>query len=132
MKKVHLVTGMMALLLLMVSFSSVAGAATLGQVGSVAGDDKTSETDLRPVRIAGLVVEVRDNGVLLRTRLGPVRVRVTEDTVIRVSENGECVEGTLDDIQVGEPARVAGMLTPERVIIARGIMQCRPTTEGAE
>jgi hypothetical protein len=134
MKKIHLVTSAIALVLMLGLFGSVANAATLSQAGAtgVAVSEEKDSTERRPVRVVGIVVEVHDNGIFLRTRLGPVRVRVTENTTIRVPDNGECVEGTLEDLQVGEPAVVVGILTPERVIIARGIAQCRPETGGSE
>ena len=131
MKKLHLVTGAMLLVLMLGLFGGAASAAAPGQAGiagAAAGEESAAPTEPRPVRIVGMVAEVRDNGILLRTRLGPVRVLVTEDTTIMVTDGDECVEGSLRDIQVGEPARVAGMLT-DRGVVARLVAQCRPSTE---
>ena len=107
----------------------LAVAALPGGIASAAprGEERQAP-EHRPVRVMGIVQQVGERGILLQTQRGPVRVMVFERTRILVEQNGQCVEGTLADIEVGARALVAGMTTREpRVIAARGIAQCMPS-----
>jgi hypothetical protein len=55
-----------------------------------------------------------------------VTALVNPNTWILVEQNGTCAEGTVQDLQTGRPAAVAGMTTNQRgVVNARAIAQCR-------
>ena len=125
LNKLFLGVSTLALLLMLGLSVGPASAAVPGQVSSSGVGNGVDSPD-RPVRIMGRVDQVGERGLLLTTRHGPIRVLVGDNTTIMVNSDGECVEGTLEDIEIGRPALVAGVTTAERgVILARGIRQCR-------
>ena len=126
LNKLFLSISTLALLLMLGLSAGSANAAVPGKAsGSGVGDDATSPD--RQVRIMGRVDQVGERGLVLTTLRGRIRVLVGDNTTIMVNSDGECVEGTLEDIVVGRPALVVGVTTNEpRVILARGIRQCPP------
>lgn len=127
-----LILGVSTLALLIMLGLSV-GPASAAVPGKATGSSVTggAASPDRQVRIMGRVEQVGERGLLLNTRHGRIRVLVGDNTTIMVNSDGECVEGTLEDIVVGRPALVVGVTTDEpRVILARGIRQC-PPPEGA-
>ncbi len=128
-----LILGVSTLALLLTLGLSVgpASAAVPGQVSSSGVGNGVDSPD-RPVRIMGRVDQVGERGLVLTTRHGRVRVLVGDNTTIMVNSDGECVEGTLEEIEIGRPALVVGMTTGDpRVILARGIRQCRAPGDSA-
>jgi hypothetical protein len=136
MKNRYLAMSAAAIVLMLSLFGSVASAYPINQAGATkatASEDRVKSQEHHRVQIVGRVLEVHKDGLLLMTRRGQVRVRVTDETVIRVADNGTCVDGTLDDIQVGEPARVVGgLLVNRHVVVARGVSQCPPSTDESD
>lgn len=125
LNKLILGVGTLALLLMLGLSVGPASAAVPGKASSSGVGDGAASPD-RHVRIMGRVDQVGERGILLTTRHGRIRVLVGDNTTIMVNSDGECVEGTLEDIEIGRPALVVGVTTDEpRVILARGIRQCR-------
>jgi len=126
LNKLILGVSTLALLLMLGVSVGPASAAVPNQVSRSSVADGATSPDLQ-VRIMGRVDQVGERGLLLTTRYGRIRVLVEDNTTIMVNNDGECVEGTLEDIMVGRPALVVGVTTGEpREILARGIRQCRP------
>jgi hypothetical protein len=135
MKKSQLLTSLTVLLIMLGLFGATASATAASRAAADspgASEVKAESPDHRRVRIVGVVVEVREGGFLMRTQRGPIAVRVTDDTTIRVMDDGECVDGSLEDIAVGERAMVAGLLNHRYLLLARGVSQCPPSTDGAQ
>lgn len=131
LNKLILGVGTLALLLMLGLSVGPASAAVPGKASSPSVADSAAFQD-RQVRIMGRVDQVGERGILLTTRHGRVRVLVGDNTTIMVNSDGECVEGTLEEIEIGRPALVVGMTTGDpRVILARGIRQCRAPGDSA-
>lgn len=131
LNKLFLGISTMALLLMLGLSVGPASAAVPGKASSPGVADGANSPD-RQVRIMGRVEQVGERGLVLNTRHGRVRVLVGDNTTIMVNSDGECVEGTLEEIEIGRPALVVGMTTDDpRVILARGIRQCRAPGDSA-
>jgi hypothetical protein len=103
-----------------------ATAMTVSAAQPAAEQSEAASPEHRPVRFVGIVADVGERGVLMRTLHGPVFVAVGDHTLIHVPDDGECVEGELADLVEGERAHVVGWLGRHHVVLARAVSQCRP------
>lgn len=122
MKRQTAFLGLSAALVGVMAFSAFGGATASAQTPSA----QQTQPD-RVVRVMGRVQSVSSTGLVLQVRgNSTITANVGQNTWIAVEKNGECVQGTLSDIQTQQPAAVAGMTTGNRgVINARSVMQCR-------
>ncbi|HET9494447.1 MAG TPA: DUF5666 domain-containing protein, partial [Chloroflexia bacterium] len=80
--------------------------------------------DARPAARIGNVSAITAAGFTLETRAGNLTVTVSDLTWIVVEKDGRAVEGTLADLVAGNPAAVAGMLSPDgKTVAARTVAQ---------
>src|SRR5438128_1601159 len=79
-----------------------------------------------PARFLGRVTSVSATGLVLQTARGAITVNTSDRTWIVVPLNGQCSQGTLQDIQTNRPAAVMGMTTiSANTVDARVIVQGR-------
>jgi hypothetical protein len=104
-------------------FGNAANAAVPGQTQTPGTGTNSSP---HPVHLAGRVTSVSGSGLVLKTPRGSITVDASSNTWIVVQRNGQCAEGTLQDIQTGKLTQVMGMTTAvTNMVEARVISQAR-------
>lgn len=88
----------------------------------------TTPTGPHPIRVFGKVSAISGSSLTLTTGKGDYTVNIGANTWIVVKQNGQATQATATDIQTGQGAMVAGMVTGdakviEARIIAQGTMQ---------
>lgn len=119
-----LATGAVAVLTTFGLLAGVAGAQTSTPTQGVAAKDDSPH----PVHVAGRVdkVDAAARTLTMTTRKGSITVSVSDNTWILVTKDGQCSEGTINDIQANQAAVVGGMTTTTaNQVNARTILQGR-------